>query len=88
MMVEAKDGQNAVISFLTTGAVERPPLNIAMRSKRPRKTFYICNRKRCRDCSVECHHTADISFALYEIHDSFELMGDGSLWEKAHRGET
>lgn len=27
--------------------------------------FYLCDRKKCENCSPGCHHTSDISHALH-----------------------
>lgn len=64
------------------------PLFVAMikiktkRQERPRKVFYVCNRKRCENCTPYCHHTLDIEYALYKEHTDFDLGPEGSLWEK------
>ena len=34
------------------------------------RTFYICNRKKCNNCSSECHHCNDIEHAK-----NFEKIG-------------
>ena len=39
--------------------------------------FYICNRKRCEDCSEECQYTTDIEYAA-----NFEKIDDVGYWEK------
>jgi len=28
------------------------------------KIYYICNRKRCDKCSIECRHTSDIRHSV------------------------
>ena len=72
------------------GGLNGSPFVVAMKIKSRRKrmeqkkVFYICNRKKCPNCYGECHHTADISFALYKEHDRFEPGPDGTLWELRH----
>lgn len=52
---------------------------------KPKKTFYVCDRKRCENCTVLCRHTSDISHALYDTHTDFELE-NGEMWEKVRDG--
>ena len=52
---------------------------------KPKRIFYVCNRKRCERCSDECHHTADIAYALYDTHDDLVPERDGTLWERIRR---
>ena len=61
------------------------------KSKAPTR-LYVCNRKRCDNCSDECRHTSDIRFALYDDHPDSgftfhqtERSGGAMLWEKARR---
>lgn len=43
--------------------------------KREPMTFYVCDRKRCKNCSPECRHTKDLEHALYKKHFEFEYHG-------------
>lgn len=45
--------------------------------------LWICNRKRCPDCSEECRHTTDQRFAVNPDYDPerFEESRQGDLWE-------
>lgn len=46
------------------------------------KYFYICNRKRCENCSGECKHTSDERFAKNPKEErTFLEYRDGSMWE-------
>ena len=56
-------------------------INGTNKKTEPIKYLYICNRKKCANCYDECHHTADISYALYKEHDRFEPGPEGTLWE-------
>ena len=44
---------------------------------KPKRTLYICNRKRCANCLPECSHTTEARFAKNFIIDEF-----GDLVEK------
>lgn len=80
---------------LLSGAVEHIgcPLLLAMikikssnrRNPEP-KLMYICNRKRCLHCVPECHHTAQIEYALYKDHSKsqWDAGKDGRMWELKH----
>ena len=44
--------------------------------------FYICNRKKCENCSGECKHTSDERFAKNPKEERIFLeYRDGSMWE-------
>lgn len=47
---------------------------------KPKRTFYVCDRKKCDRCAAGCHYTTDISHALYTKHTDFTLEETG-LWE-------
>ena len=80
-----------IVHLLYRGGLNGSPFVVAMKIKSRRKhmeqkkVFYICNRKKCPNCYRECHHNADISFALYKEHDRFELGPNGTLWELKHK---
>ena len=44
-------------------------------------TFYVCDRKKCPNCSEECKHTSDITHALYDKHKYFYHDWKHDLWE-------
>ena len=44
---------------------------------KPKKTLFICNRKRCANCYPECSHTTEARFAKNFIIDEL-----GNLIEK------
>lgn len=54
---------------------------------KPKKTYYVCDRKRCERCAAGCRHTTDIDHALYETHTDFELE-NGELWERVKDGKA
>jgi len=43
---------------------EQPLINWDKVKDNKIKTFYICDRKACEDCSYDCHHTSDITHAI------------------------
>lgn len=58
-----------------------------------KKYLYICNQKRCDNCSAVsglCRHTSDISFAAHYVHgiqindDDFVEKAPGIFVEKDH----
>lgn len=80
------------LSFHVGGRVNRLPFAIAMKIKsgnkrKPEPKFmYICNRRRCLHCVPECHHTAQIEYALYKDHSKsqWDAGKDGRMWELKH----
>lgn len=44
---------------------------------KPKKTLFICNRKRCANCHPECSHTTEARFAK-----NFIIDEGGNLIEK------
>lgn len=45
------------------------------------KKLYICNRKKCKNCSGRCLHTSDIKYAKYKQHNNFDFI-NGNEWER------
>lgn len=48
---------------------------------KPKRTFYVCDRKKCSNCSGMCRHTTDIQHALYTEHTEF-IPEKSGLWEQ------
>ena len=95
MMVLVKNGHTLCHTLSPYLGDRKVALSGAMKTKmkmtgekRPRKVFYICDRKRCDNCSPECRHTQDIGHALYTEHEKFDLMVDGSIWERVRDGKA
>lgn len=99
-MISAKNGKR-VDGFLFSlhyspfrgGRAYRLPFAIATmkikssnRRKPEPKFMYICNRRRCLHCVPECHHTAQIEYALYKDHSKsqWDAGKDGRMWELKH----
>ena len=61
------------------------------RRRKPVDRFYVCDRKKCDDCSGSCRHTSDIDHALYADHpeDTFDAMITKDFgcqkWERIRR---
>lgn len=55
---------------------------ISMRTrKKPKKLFYICDKKKCKPCAKGCEYTTDESHALFKEHKGFEPGLDGEMYE-------
>ena len=54
---------------------------------KPKKTFYVCDRKKCEYCAAGCHHTTDIEHALYSEHTEF-VPEETGLWERVRDGKA
>ena len=75
------------------GRVNRLPFNVAMKIKSRNKRkpepriMYICNRRRCLHCVMDCNYTADPEYALYKDRSKsrFEQDSSGRLWELKHK---
>lgn len=66
------------------GAAFVVAMKIKSTNKRPepRKRYYICDRTKCTNCTIECGHTTDLRYALYPEHDVWVMANDGSMWQK------
>lgn len=54
---------------------------------KPKRTYYVCDRKKCDYCAAGCKHTTDIDHALYEEHTEFTPEQTG-LWERVRDGKA
>ena len=45
------------------------------------RKFYICDRKKCENCTPDCRHTLDIEHAVYPDYDNFSPEESG-LWQR------
>lgn len=67
-------------------AIATMKIKSSNRRKPEPKFMYICNRRRCLHCVPECHHTAQIEYALYKDHSKsqWDAGKDGRMWELKH----
>jgi len=51
-----------------------------MYEERKPQVLYICDRTKCKNCTDECHHTANKFYARDIDHEFVEIHG--AMWEK------
>lgn len=65
-----------VLGMIKIKSKNKPP--------KPKRIYYVCNRKKCNECVPECQWTSDIEFALYDTHDDFSPEENG-MFERIRR---